>query len=70
MVEGGSHAFLVMSSCISGGREPCEGGWLRGEADEDLAEDVVILQRPRRNRRRNAVAAAGGHLAADVARVE
>jgi hypothetical protein len=38
-----------------------EGGGLRCEAEEDLGEEVVDLQR--RRRRRAGVAAAAGHLA-------
>jgi hypothetical protein len=39
-----------------------EGGRLRGEADEDLGEEVVDVQR-RRRRRARAAAEAGRHLA-------
>jgi hypothetical protein len=47
---------------LADGGDTREGGWLRGEADEDLREQVVIFQR-RRRRRQGGAGADEAHLA-------
>jgi hypothetical protein len=51
---------------LADGGGPREGRRLRGEAEEDLAEEVVVIQGP--DGRRAGVAAAAAHLALDLAR--
>jgi hypothetical protein len=61
----GDEAAPALADCGCAG----ERGGMRREAKEDLAEEVVVVQRPGRRRPDVAAAAAAGHLTLELARV-